>query len=117
MYIVCRINTKPFGGTDALMCALGECFWDPSDYNVLGVRLLGALEDGLAKEDKRFRRVTADGSPWRVCSSEYLEQMSTSLPLGFCNLTWRTAETDFESVQRVVREFATFRNDGLPHEV
>jgi hypothetical protein len=48
---------------DALARALGERFWDPPDFDVLAERLLTSLENGLAKGDKRLRRVTATGIP------------------------------------------------------
>jgi hypothetical protein len=55
------------GYADDLARALGECFeefWDPHHNDQLAERVLRALEDGIAKGDTRYRRVTADGSLW-----------------------------------------------------
>jgi hypothetical protein len=53
-------RTLHFRDADDFAHAVGEHLWDPPDYDVLGHRLLIALEDSLTTGDGRFKRVMAD---------------------------------------------------------
>jgi hypothetical protein len=60
----CKVTSMFVGCAVDIARAFGEAFWAPADYDHLAQQLQTVLEDGIAINDSRFTRVTADGSPW-----------------------------------------------------